>query len=367
MKYIEMTEEVGVPRNIEKAGETLYNEILSQFKKHKDDVIDDSSNFEVDFNANLVISEKPRKQLNITDINLNVDFKEISHDKLVLMSAGYNPRPEIDKNRWVLVNNNDPKELYVRLSFGYPDTDYHTTKFSDVIDYCVSNSTQLISSLTHELKHAYDFYVKPKESLKDFAHYMGITRANRFNINVINDFLHLLYLATQTELLVKPSEIYSEMTLGGINKEKFLEFILNNGTYKEFKKMREYTLDELTNGISDETSGINPKDVLRAVYVNMSQIELDEVSKFATDFFEDMMYQMGGVKSKGHEFTEKYYDEISKYENKPLEYFKKQVKYLNKVGDIMIRKIGKLYSIASEDTPNGDVIRKIYYKTNPQK
>ena len=33
----------------------------------------------------------------------------------------------------------------------------------------------------------------------------------------------------------------------------------------------------------------------------------------------------------------------------------------------MIRKIGKLYSIASEDTPNGDVIRKIYYKTNPQK
>ena len=93
MKYIEMTEEVGVPRNIEKAGETLYNEILSQFKKHNNDVINDSSNFEIDFNTNLVISEKPRKQLNITDINLNVDFKEINHDKLLLMSAGYNPRP----------------------------------------------------------------------------------------------------------------------------------------------------------------------------------------------------------------------------------------------------------------------------------
>jgi len=367
MRKYEMTEEVGVPRNIEKAGETLYNEILSQFKKHNDDVINDSSNFEIEFNTNLIISEKPRKQLNITDINLKVDFTEINRDKVLLMSAGYNPRPEIDKNRWMLVNNNDPKELYVRLSFGYPDTDYHTTKFSDVINYCISNSTQLISSLTHELKHAYDYYVKPQESVKDFAHYMGIVKTNRFNLDIINNFFHLLYLATQTELLVKPSEVYSEMTLGGVNQKKFLEFILNNNTYKEFKKMREYTFNELTNGIIDETSGLNPKDVLRAVYINMSQIKLDTVSQYATDFFEDMMYQMSGVKSKGHEFTEKYYDEISKYQDKPLEYFKQQVKHLNKVGDTMIRKIGKLYSIASEDTPQGDIIRKIYYKSNPQK
>jgi len=82
MRKYEMTEEVGVPRNIEKAGETLYNEILSQFKKHNDDVINDSSNFEIEFNTNLIISEKPRKQLNITDINLKVDFTEINRDKV---------------------------------------------------------------------------------------------------------------------------------------------------------------------------------------------------------------------------------------------------------------------------------------------
>lgn len=369
MRKYEMKEEVGVPKDIEKAGEKLYYDILNNLQK-----VDSSTEITnevkevIDFNTNLLIGNK-KNQLNITDVNLTINFVELNHHKVVLISAGYSPRPSVDRKRWILVNNNDPKELYIRLTFGYPDADVKTTEFSKIIGYYTSNSRQIISSLTHELKHAYDFYVKPKENLKDFTHYMGITQANRFNLNVIKDFLHLLYLATETELLVKPSEVYSKMSLDGVNKTNFLKFLLEEETFIEFKKMKEFTYDKLINDIVTELDDntINPNNVLRAVYVNMSQIKLDTMSDYVSDFFEDLMSQMQGVESKSDEFMRKYYEELNKYQNNPSQYFKEQVKHLNRVGDYMIKKIGKLYSIAKEDSETGGIIRKIFNKSNPQK
>jgi hypothetical protein len=198
---------------------------------------------------------------------------------------------------------------------------------------------------------------------------MGITKANRYNLKVIQDFLHLLYLATETELLVKPSEVYSKMTLDGVNKTNFLNFLLEEETFVEFKKMKEFTYEKLINDIVTELDddSINPNNVLRAVYVSMSQIKLDTMTGYVKDFFEEMLSQLQGVESKSDEFMEKYYEELTKYQNNTSEYFKQQVKYLNRVGDYMIKKIGKLYSIANEDSETGGIIRKIYNKTNPQK
>ena len=369
MRKYEMKEEVGVPKDIEKAGEKLYYDILNSLQKVDSSTeITNEINEVIDFNTNLVIGNE-NNQLTITDVNLILDFVELNHNKVVLMSAGYNPRPSVDRKRWILVNNNDPKELYIRLSFGYPDADVQTTYFSKIIGYYTSNSRQIISSLTHELKHAYDFYVKPKESLKDFSHYMGITKANRYNLKVIQEFLHLLYLATETELLVKPSEVYSKMTLDGVNKTNFLNFLLKEETFVEFKQMRDFTYEKLINDIVTELDddSINPNNVLRAVYVSMSQIKLDTMSGYVNDFFEEMLAQLQGVESKSDEFLEKYYEELNKYQNNPSEYFKQQVKHLNKVGDYMIKKIAKLYSIANEDSETGGIIRKIFNKSNPQK
>ena len=369
MRKYEMTEEVGVPKDIEKAGEKLYYDILNSLQKVDSSTeITNEINEVIDFNTNLVIGNE-NNQLTITDVNLILDFVELNHNKVVLMSAGYNPRPSVDRKRWILVNNNDPKELYIRLSFGYPDADVQTTYFSKIIGYYTSNSRQIISSLTHELKHAYDFYVKPKESLKDFSHYLGITRANRYNLKSIQDFLHLLYLATETELLVKPSEVYSKMTLDGVNKTNFLNFLLEEETYIEFKKMREFTYEKLINDIVTELDddSINPNNVLRGVYVSMSQIKLDTMTGYVKDFFEVMLSKLQGIDDKSNEFMEKYFEELTKYQDNPSEYFKQQVKHLNRVGNYMIKKIGKLYSIAKEDSETGDIIRKIYNKTNPQK
>lgn len=369
MKKYEMKEEVGVPKDIEKAGEKLYYDILNNLQKvdSSTEITNDVKEV-IDFNTNLLIGNE-KNQLNITDINLIIDFVELNHHKVVLMSAGYNPRPSVDRKRWILVNNNDPKELYIRLTFGYPDADVKTTEFSKIIGYYTSYSKQIISSLTHELKHAYDFYVKPKENLKNFSHYMGITKANNFNLNTIKNFLHLLYLATETELLVKPSEVYSRMTLDGVNKTNFLTYLLEEETFIEFKQMRDFTFEKLIDDIITELNddSIDPKNVLRAVYVSMSQIKLDTLSSYAIDFFEDLMAQMQGVESKSDEFVKKYYEELNKYQNNPSQYFKEQVKHLNRVGDYMIKKIGKLYSIAKEDSETGGVIRKIFNKSNPQK
>ena len=133
--------------------------------------------------------------------------------------------------------------------------------------------------------------------------------------------------------------------------------------------MREFTYEKLINDIVTELDddSINPNNVLRAVYVSMSQIKLDTMSGYVSDFYEDLMAQIQGVESKSDEFIEKYYGELNKYQNNPSEYFKQQVKHLNKVGDYMIKKISKLYSIANEDSETGGIIRKIFNKSNPQK
>jgi hypothetical protein len=88
---------------------------------------------------------------------------------------------------------------------------------------------------------------------------------------------------------------------------------------------------------------------------------------YVKDFFEVMLSKLQGIDDKSNEFMEKYFEELTKYQDNPSEYFKQQVKHLNRVGNYMIKKIGKLYSIAKEDSETGDIIRKIYNKTNPQK
>ena len=55
---------------------------------------------------------------------------------------------------------------------------------------------------------------------------------------------------------------------------------------------------------------------------------------------------------------------FTKYKNNPEDFFNNEIKYLNFIGNKMLKRLSKLYSIANEDFKESNIINKINNKVN---
>ena len=69
------------------------------------------------------------------------------------------------------------------------------------------NKAGSVSSLAHELKHAYDNFKKPTEKVVDRSNYSGFQRS-RSGVRPMDQFMFKLYFINQIENLVRPTESY---------------------------------------------------------------------------------------------------------------------------------------------------------------
>ena len=103
----------------------------------------------------------------------------------------------------------------------------------DIKEYLKKEKNEIISSITHELKHKYDDYKKPKNSLTARGEYSAYTNRGFGDIDPINKFLHHLYFTHSIENLVRPSELAGSIQSGEISKKDFYNFLMDNRIYKE--------------------------------------------------------------------------------------------------------------------------------------
>ena len=242
----------------------------------------------------------------------------------------------------------------------------------------MTNSTEFISTLSHELKHAFDAYKKDTESFSERINYASITRFGAFGLPSVKDFFHHLYLATNAEILVKPSEVASRMDSYEINKKEFLEFLLNDNTYDQFSYMYNLTYENFYESVMADKDKIINLFKRSNIEVPNNDVELfDKLLKYLyielgnnkIEILEDMLTEnpleglLGFHGDKNH-FFESMVRVYTKYENNPIKFFKTEIKMLNFVGEKMIKKLGKLYSIAKDENKKSDIINKIYNKVN---
>ena len=352
-----LREEVGVPSGIADSAQKLYNDIISRLKRK---AITGNSNFILTFkNTNGKYSFSDYQDFENIKVEFEFDgYSETdTHIGILILGLGHNGQSQLDNG--FKLTNVDTDNIKLSINLAIPES-INEVDNKIIIKTLEDNRQMIISSLSHELKHAYDGYKKPTETVKTRAAYSAYSNT-RFSIEEINEFVYYLYFITAIENLVRPSEIYSLMQQGEISQKDFLNFISSNRTYSTLKKINEFSLDKLIESLKQKPEQVDDllsnvedyempdsidekiNDLLKVIYLELQKKTLQRAHSMLTNNFFEAMFGLSDEKMK---FLNSFESEILKFKNNPLKYFEFQEKKFKFVSEKMMKRLSKLYSLA---------------------
>jgi hypothetical protein len=364
-----LNEALGVPEGILESAERLYLMCFNRIVKITDPILNGSKKEEYDFTikSNFKISD-----YTFTEISLSIDFVEVDQVDLVeLYSMAFGHQSKFNDRSLKLVTIVSPNEVKISIKFALTET----AKISDVIELCKRSKDIMTASLAHELKHAYDHYKKPTESISKMSRYHGAQQTG-VPIKPISVFLHYLYFVHGIENLVRPTEFSSLMKSSKISKKDFYNFLtnsemytmmrdINNFTYEKLKsELQNYIpqIDGVLNRFTNETFDTDEEkidEILRIVYVNLVNNTLNTTkSIMSNNFFEGLM----GFQGKKNEVFRKIVNYVIRFENNEKKFYLYEEKKFKHISGIMMKKLSKLYSMAQDEKSsikNWDLHHKI--------
>ena len=364
-----LNEALGVPEGILESAERLYLMCFNRIVKITDPILNGSKKEEYNFtiNSNFKISD-----YTFTEISLSIDFVEVDQVDLVeLYSMAFGHQSKFNDRSLKLVTIVSPNEVKISIKFALTET----AKISDVIELCKRSKDIMTASLAHELKHAYDHYKKPTESIPKMSRYHGVQQTG-VPIKPISVFLHYLYFVHGIENLVRPTEFSSLMKSSKISKKDFYNFLtnsemytmmrdINNFTYEKLKsELKNYIpqIDGVLNRFTNETFDTDEEkidEILRIVYVNLVNNTLNTTkSIMSNNFFEGLM----GFQGKKNEVFRKIVNYVMRFENNEKKFYLYEEKKFKHISGIMMKKLSKLYSMAQDEKSsikNWDLHHKI--------
>jgi len=156
-QYTKLNEAVGVPSNIVAVAQQLFDKIISKIKPTEDITffINKTITFKGDFQINDYKFKTIKVSFDVDSINdyhntqgelPRILLRGMTHHGKVKMNAKFNYEASTNKNN-------------VELSISFSVDDDVTTQ--EVIDEFKKERVLMVSSLAHELKHAYDESVNP--------------------------------------------------------------------------------------------------------------------------------------------------------------------------------------------------------------
>jgi hypothetical protein len=349
-----ITEKLGVPDNILEVAEDLYKKILK--------VIPNSITIEDLVEETFTITDN----FDISDMSIDtiyISFEFFEHDKNMLAGMSHSSEAELTKD---LMMKSVPSDSEVKIKINIAGDKNMVGK--NVKKILKDNSNQIMSVLSHELKHAYDNYKKPYENLKSRTHYALGQNFNLGAIQPINKFINYCYFIHEIENLVRPTEFASLMKSKKINKKDFYKFITENELFKKLNQIKNFTyeklLEELKNDIPEIKEAFDVSDInydeessdeeiidklLKLFMINVINFKSQFMREILTTNFIEQFIGLSGEKQK---FFDSFVHEIMKYKENYKGFIKKEEKHFKIVADNVIRKISKLYDLAIDNEPN---------------
>lgn len=360
-------EALGVPDFILDAAEIVYIEFMSNLKSIKKIK---EKRFEFTKNVDFKISD-----MNVDELKLIIEFHQYDVDEVALISMGSAIKTKVEDLR--LKSIMDEGKVILKTDFAY-DVD---SEIEDVIDLCVRDKDNIVSTLAHELKHSYFNFKKPTESIARRAHYGAYTSLS-FPIKEVRDFMFFVYFTTFAENIVRPTEVASLMKSKGIKKEEFMNFLFDNDTYKTLKRIHNWSFEgfkkDLLNNmdevnkflemvdtdfdeLSTDESRVN--EVLRLVFVNIGNRFGQQALQYLANSPIEIIF---GLSKEKEEYFEKIVDTFRKFDNNINGFYNYNEKMFKTVSKDIMKKLSKLYAMITSDTQsikNWDLHHKVN-KTN---
>jgi hypothetical protein len=279
-----------------------------------------------------------------------------------------------------LRNVSDPTEVEMEFVFANDTVDFDA---AEIKNYLIDKRHELIGTISHELKHAYDRVKKRVTSSVKRAEYSAHSGIGFGEIEPISDFFNHFYFVHEIENLVRASEVAGEMESIGITQKEFYNFITNNDLFKRLSKLRTYTYENLRKDLVPYlpvikdilTNRIDPPkpidgntddeiidEILRIAYVYLATKRINNVSQIVEPNPMAMAFNYD-VRKKFNEFMQKYVNSVKKYESDPTEFYEKEARNFRYISEKMIKKISKLYATAKANESDSIFDREAWKKT----
>jgi len=374
-----LKEAVGVPDYILDAAEKLYEKVESQIKSINE------KKEEYEFNGELNVELGDKKKIKIDDYNLTVNVEVID---------GYDEKPQVTSmavmqmfgfDRDIYMKRNEPNTTLTLTITFVASEDWET---NDLYEAMEKDKIYQTASLAHEIKHKYDKQAKETGLIGPEAEYQATQRVGTFGIPAIDHkFFRYAYFISMAENLVRPVEVASQMRSLGVKKSQFRDFIENERVYKELVEIKNYTFDnfigelyEQMNRVDALLDHINEYDenmseeqkisrVLEVTYISVVNTRM-EIFVNMTEHGMDDLVRMGGLlgnlpsfmknRLEGLKKTDEVRDKFLKYtmrfKKDPIKFFENECEHFNYTATKILKRIGKIYSLAQEDEVNESII-----------
>ena len=362
-----INEALGVPKHILDVAEKMYQIVLRDLKS----ITEKQNEYEFDGVTYFDLGDKKQIPIRSYTLTVEVDETDQVEDGVVLGSMGMGQQFRFDRG------------IMMRLNAESNEADFHINFYAaedwepkDLVDWFENNRDVAESSLAHELKHKYDQQVNRKGLIGNEAQYIAYQNLPSVMMPQVDDqFYRYLYFTDAMESSVRATEVASNIRTQGIKKSEFRDFLKNNRTFKIMMEIKNFTFEKLIRGVYEnldtvdrifdaigvDTENMSDKDkvkkMLELIYVNIAnkKIEIfDEYVDRGQDSFLSFIRQLGGIVDeddiKVEQVKKNFRNFVAKYENNPLGFFKAEIDKFHRVSDQVIRKIGKLYDMAQDDT-----------------
>jgi hypothetical protein len=357
-----INERLGIPDGIIENAQNLFDLIIKRLDELGDKVISNDEDIEYYYPIDRINIDFGNFKVKDVDIGFNFytsnkDFEILSMN----VFTGF-----MNEEKYFLKYEKDKKSKHnSKINIVYV-VKTGKTKFSDIKNHLMNDKSKNIGSLAHELKHMYDKYMFGKNWFSQMADYSTFAD-KRFGISPIDEFIYLLYLTTQTENLVRSTEIGAEIMELGITKSEFKTFLENTRLYpnltmgKEFgyKKMKSELynhIDSIKKAFDNENIEYENDDnsivdqFLELIYINITMESIDKLKRMLgiANLF-GMEVPTKGITSKD-DYLKKYIKK-KKFKNKE-DFFGYWEKYINFTSDKVFKKVSKLYDMCKDDNVN---------------
>ncbi len=357
-----LTEEAGVPTNVVDIARQIYDKIMSTIKPNID--LEDFLDNEIILKGNFQINNFNFSKINLEFNVNNFDGYNVKDKNILILGMAHRGTVELAKNfNYTVTNDPDRVNLFINLAV----RDTTTTTTQELIDVFKDERVVMVSSLAHELKHAYDESVYKKVGTPGRVDYSIGSERSFGNIQPINEFIRFMYFAHTVENLVRPTELYATLDEMGVSREEFYKFITSNRVYQTYKKGSQFTYEYLREELSkvipeiketfDDNNIDYPKNISDEDMVDFTLMEFYDTLKnwksgimdrmLTTDFMETFM----GFQGKKKEYFEKYLKRLNKFDDDYEGFFRYETKQINNICLKMTKKISKIFSLIKDKNP----------------
>lgn len=368
-------EAVGVPANIEVAAQNLYDDIAKKLKNKKigpEDVVkfkflnkDGRYSF-ADFNPKFITVDFSLGSYSGDAIDSSTG-KKIEGG--LIHGMGFSRSSKLN-DVFDLVSVDTDGGIELSIDYAQPEEEDEWSG-NKILDTMEKNNDGSISSLAHELKHAYDNFKKPVEKLVDRSNYAGFQRS-RSGVRPMDQFMFNMYFINQIENLVRPTETYTEMVSNGVvTKEQFLKFLLNSKTYRTLVNMRDYSFDklvedlkgyetEIDNYLDNTINDYDPYSLnidekveyFLKIFAYVTAQKVHEVRKQmltpVTNLFQ-LLFGGNNDNPEADKFLDSTLSDLTKMMDNPNKFYYTSIENMKKIAVTMMKKLSKLYSLINKD------------------